>query len=59
LEEIILTKEASNLLRTIYAEYKKKVKRGESREDASNFDSSKAIHEKLAASQPFADIDSL
>lgn len=57
MDEITLTPEAVDVLTSLCKEYRKRLKRGMSKSDAANFDSSKAIHRDLFPSWSFADVD--
>lgn len=58
MNEITLTKDASNLFSALYGEYKKRKRQGQTKSDAAYFDNSKIIHADLLPKWNFDDVDS-
>lgn len=57
MDEITLTKNASDVFAKVYKEYRKRIKRGASKSDAADFDSSKAVHRDLLPKWDFDNVD--
>lgn len=58
MDNITLTKNAVDAFSQIYKEYRKRIKRGVSKSDAVNFDSSKTVHRDLLPKWDFDNVNS-
>lgn len=58
MSEIILTKEASTVLKKLYSQYKKRLRAGTPASDAKEFENAKVIHKELFPDWSFEAVDS-